>query len=328
MGTRGLLFIRWEGRYYVYYNHYDSYPEGLGEAIVENIPITPEEYQEWLDNMRQTYTRLSDQFQEHILPISPDFLQPDGITTPKDRYFRSYLAVDDRLEERPTLALENYSGDLWIEWTYMIDLDRELLVVNQSAVFQLARLPHCPNWHGFLEQDNHGRTVLAVETPSGLIGVGADNIEVDNDLRDKYASFDLTAGSLEILEKSIQDRTPRVTILTLNILSICQEYRGLLDASYMDWSSKSFPFREIASAIVSVAAGEVVYASPENFDGRYRKEGFFRVPETALPVSIVCFLVSLVNAMPLTLDLDPPLPRKIIRFGWGTCLYISPRGLT
>jgi hypothetical protein len=45
MGTRGLLFIRWEGRYYVYYNHYDSYPEGLGEAIVENIPITPEEYQ-------------------------------------------------------------------------------------------------------------------------------------------------------------------------------------------------------------------------------------------------------------------------------------------
>jgi hypothetical protein len=278
--------------------------------------------------MRQTYTRLSDQFQEHILPISPDFLQPDGITTPKDRYFRSYLAVDDRLEERPTLALENYSGDLWIEWTYMIDLDRELLVVNQSAVFQLARLPHCPNWHGFLEQDNHGRTVLAVETPSGLIGVGADNIEVDNDLRDKYASFDLTAGSLEILEKSIQDRTPTVTILTLNILSICQEYRGLLDASYMDWSSKSFPFREIASAIVSVAAGEVVYASPENFDGRYRKEGFFRVPETALPVGIVCFLVSLVNAMPLTLDLDPPLPRKIIRFGWGTCLYISPRGLT
>jgi hypothetical protein len=45
MGTRGLLFIRWKGRYYIYYNHWDSYPEGLGKAIVEKIPATPKEYQ-------------------------------------------------------------------------------------------------------------------------------------------------------------------------------------------------------------------------------------------------------------------------------------------
>lgn len=44
MGTRGLFFIRCRGRYFVYYNHYDSYPEGLGAAIVFEIPRDPEKY--------------------------------------------------------------------------------------------------------------------------------------------------------------------------------------------------------------------------------------------------------------------------------------------
>lgn len=44
MGTRGLVFIRCRGRYFVYYNQYDSYPEGLGEAIVAEIPEDPEKY--------------------------------------------------------------------------------------------------------------------------------------------------------------------------------------------------------------------------------------------------------------------------------------------
>lgn len=45
MGTRGLVFIRCNGRYYVYYNHYDSYAEGLGEAIVAEIPADAEQYE-------------------------------------------------------------------------------------------------------------------------------------------------------------------------------------------------------------------------------------------------------------------------------------------
>lgn len=44
MGTRGLVFIRCRGKYFVYYNQFDSYPEGLGEAIVQQIPGNPEKY--------------------------------------------------------------------------------------------------------------------------------------------------------------------------------------------------------------------------------------------------------------------------------------------
>ncbi|KAL3450991.1 hypothetical protein BJX65DRAFT_304407 [Aspergillus insuetus] len=164
MGTRGLLFIRWKGRYYIYYNHWDSYPEGLGKAIVGKIPATPEKYQEeWLQNMRQTYTRLSAQFEEHILPISADFLGHDGMTSRKDP-----LGSD---------------GNLFIEWIYTIDLDRELLLVDQSVCLQLARLPDYPNWAKYLKTERRERRILAANTPSDLVVDAAKNIRVNEPRR-------------------------------------------------------------------------------------------------------------------------------------------------
>lgn len=44
MGTRGHFSIRCRGRYFVYYNHFDSYPEGLGDAIINLIPVDPDEF--------------------------------------------------------------------------------------------------------------------------------------------------------------------------------------------------------------------------------------------------------------------------------------------
>jgi hypothetical protein len=45
MSTRGLRIIRFRGRYFIYYNHSDSYPTGLGIDIVSNVPTDPERYQ-------------------------------------------------------------------------------------------------------------------------------------------------------------------------------------------------------------------------------------------------------------------------------------------
>ncbi|KIM38707.1 hypothetical protein M413DRAFT_447659 [Hebeloma cylindrosporum] len=45
MGTRGLLGFIIRGQRHAAYNHWDSYPDGLGKAIVEFIlSLTPEEY--------------------------------------------------------------------------------------------------------------------------------------------------------------------------------------------------------------------------------------------------------------------------------------------
>jgi hypothetical protein len=45
MGTRGLRIILFRGRYFIYYNHYDSYPEGLGQTLVCEIPLERQKYQ-------------------------------------------------------------------------------------------------------------------------------------------------------------------------------------------------------------------------------------------------------------------------------------------
>ncbi|KAL3464734.1 hypothetical protein BJX64DRAFT_89178 [Aspergillus heterothallicus] len=284
MGTRGLLFICWKGRYYVYYNHYDSYPEGLGETIVDKIPATPEEFQEWLQKMRRTYSRLSDQLEEQILPVCPDFLQAGGISSHKERYFRSYLALDDRLEQLPSRAMKDWIRDTWIEWTYTTDLDRELFIVDQSVFFELIKLPHYADWHKYLVKDSSGRRVLASSTPSDLIGNPSMNIGIEReigvnaDLRARYHSFDCTIDLSKNTIESEPHNSSRVTLLVATILGICREYRDILDSSYMYWVSASFPFQEIAFAILSAAAGEMAFVSPKSLDGRYSHEGFFRIP--------------------------------------------------
>src|SRR5687767_14362420 len=37
MGTRGLYCFLYKGIYYIIYNHWDSYPEGLGETLLEQL---------------------------------------------------------------------------------------------------------------------------------------------------------------------------------------------------------------------------------------------------------------------------------------------------
>jgi hypothetical protein len=44
MGTRGLRIVRFRSRYFVYWNQYDSYPEVLGQMLVDQIPTDPEQY--------------------------------------------------------------------------------------------------------------------------------------------------------------------------------------------------------------------------------------------------------------------------------------------
>lgn len=44
MGTRGLRIVCFRGRYFVYYNQYDSYPEVFGESVAGRVPDDPQEY--------------------------------------------------------------------------------------------------------------------------------------------------------------------------------------------------------------------------------------------------------------------------------------------
>ena len=50
MGTRGLKIILFGGRYFIYYNSYDSYLKGLGKELVSIVPTDPEQYKGTLNS--------------------------------------------------------------------------------------------------------------------------------------------------------------------------------------------------------------------------------------------------------------------------------------
>jgi hypothetical protein len=50
MGTRGQKVYRHKGRYYVHYNHSDSYPSFFGLIVLRGVPRgrSKEKFEEWL----------------------------------------------------------------------------------------------------------------------------------------------------------------------------------------------------------------------------------------------------------------------------------------
>src|SRR5437764_13142354 len=51
MATRGFYCFRYKGLYYMIYNHWDSYPEGLGETLVNQLRnIDPQDLRNMIDN--------------------------------------------------------------------------------------------------------------------------------------------------------------------------------------------------------------------------------------------------------------------------------------
>lgn len=49
MGTRGLKIVRFRGRYFVYWNQYDSYAKVVGQMLVDQISTDPEQYKRLLN---------------------------------------------------------------------------------------------------------------------------------------------------------------------------------------------------------------------------------------------------------------------------------------
>ncbi|KAI1415131.1 hypothetical protein F5Y13DRAFT_178533 [Hypoxylon sp. FL1857] len=141
MGTRGLYIYIWRGRYYVYYNRWDSYPKVLGRVLVSVIPSDPDEYKEWLSKKRSEYSEISNQF-ERIFTVSPSTLREN----------RSL--VTSGVEKLATLPsyISPSPDDYLAEWTYTLDLDDETFMVigYTCGFFRLSGIP--PDWETHLEE--------------------------------------------------------------------------------------------------------------------------------------------------------------------------------
>ena len=126
MGTRGLRVVRFRKRCYEFYQQYDSYPEGLGSKIAATIPTDAVKYQEWLATQRKSAEEWETIY-EAFLTVKPG----NEVTADLPDFMQ---------QQHPSLLAP--LNDLWIEWIYIVDLDREVFSVNNGAHFKLDQVPH------------------------------------------------------------------------------------------------------------------------------------------------------------------------------------------
>jgi hypothetical protein len=115
MGTRGLYVFKYISIYYIFYNHWDSYPEsGLGDAIYQEIKNL-----DW------------NQIKEKIKKISIDDINYkgknfEGLKKAVDNV-KNYSLIDITKNE-PTLHMK-YD----VSFIYIIDLDNNTFRIRYST---------------------------------------------------------------------------------------------------------------------------------------------------------------------------------------------------
>ncbi|CAD6576770.1 MAG: hypothetical protein ASARMPRED_007875 [Alectoria sarmentosa] len=246
MGTRGFRIIKFKGRYWIFYNHWDSYPDGLGDWLVETIPEDPEEYQKWLQSQRDFFGKW-DSILQRILTIQPEDMYKLNLDEPQMHIIHATL--DERLQGDAPSCYQSEFNDTWIEWIYTINLDREIFSVNNGAHFHLNQIP--ADWSEALFTDDKGHTFLLpqlVPTESiGTLALDPSGFVPSNE----YEKLQTRLVKPNISPSHVIG--PRLRWMLFN--SFQETMQADLSVSLLDWQVQDLSFRELAFFILCLAAG-------------------------------------------------------------------------
>lgn len=280
MGTRGLRIILFRGRYFVYYNQYDSYPIGLGKELVSNVPTDPEQYKEWLESERAFYAKLTAELESKVLTV-PEGSLGDlmNTNTALEKYdsevWPTWKKIDSELQELPT-AFCDVGIDLMIEWTYIIDLDNEFFSVDNWIFFDLWNIPRDRWIQAFW--NNGDRKVFSFETcPEGSAGVNPPEYFGDDAAGecDKYRTTCQQYSHLTVEAISDIRVSSRAALQQIVAIMLFEESTRPHASNFwkcaLGRGHENFAFREVAFAILSFAAGQYYFDDPNRFYGHYSK---------------------------------------------------------
>lgn len=261
MGTRGLRIVKFRGRNWIFYNHWDSYLKGMGDSLVNTIPTDPLEYQKWLQAQREFFAKWDDLLRK-ILCIKSDQLLTIESDTSLEHVWGE--AFDQRLvdgeQTPPTYRLgftDIFGG---IEYSYTIDLDIEVFSIDSSAHYRLDHIPRNGEWMKALFYEGRSRIY---RPPRRVILPQYNNIPVESEASLAVENNAFPTDALECWE-SLQTREVEVTVPPRSVVASLRvalfdtfQTRQVehLTVSVLGWKSEDLPFREIAFFILCLAAG-------------------------------------------------------------------------
>ena len=261
----GCRLVHFRGRYY----HVDgsSYPDDYGSKIVNEIPIDPEEYQEWLVKQRAKASEWASALEKFLHVKRPAAKETDDqefddqlsetVSEMSERALR-YWNYDIRRDVK-SLPLPSYIpvfNSFNVRWVYIIDLDREILSVDHGAHFNLGYIPRT-GWIDALDKTCNGyRLVLPDLLPDSAVS----SLVVRPDPPDVQLIRLYEGLGIEIVTPDgingfhqAQRHEPLFCARIFQIFQRSQE--RVLTHLLLGWKPDDFPFREIAFAIVCLASG-------------------------------------------------------------------------
>lgn len=193
---------------------------------------------EWLESMRAEYAAKESALERHVHEIRDGF-KPDY----------------SQFDELASLPSELPRFNDWVEYIYIINLDREVLTINHSIHWKLENIPRQDDLWIRAVTDSIYRDKFTISLDicpeehmaSPALELPEPNCTIQYD-------FGVVVPRTDIAEA-------RKAFLTHVMASVLIQYKDEVIQFGREWSSDSLPFRELTFALVSIASGQSKFHS-------------------------------------------------------------------
>jgi hypothetical protein len=146
MGTQGLYGFYYNGKYYLVYNHYDSYPDGLGNNLIDEIKYALEtnRFEQWKRLLIACKVVTDDDVPtQNDIDMLRNFTNLSVSSQKTDDWYcltreiqGSFISI---LDSGYIYTDEHYKnklvGDIFIEYSYVLDFDQMIFKIYTSDGF-------------------------------------------------------------------------------------------------------------------------------------------------------------------------------------------------